>query len=127
MSESAVLSVNHGSVSMESATGVVRPQENHPDSFSLQGHCSTLGRDDLFELVKESHSLSLSHAAGSVDADDENEDLTHSDVVSAVVSAGKIIGLLVPVEATSPSEGVWAGISQTRPSVAVPAEIIARC
>lgn len=92
-------------------------QADHPDSISLYAQGSLLGDGDHLEPAEESQCLNLSHTGGSVSADDDNEDAS----LSHVVSVAKIIGLSVPVEAPSSSEGVWAGISQSRPSVAIPA------
>ncbi|XP_074466146.1 uncharacterized protein LOC141752269 [Sebastes fasciatus] len=95
-------------------------QTDHPDAISLYAQGSLLDEGHP-EIAKESHCLSLSHTGESASVDDGTGDSVPSDVFSKVLSVAKIMGLSIPIEAPSSSEGVWAGISQSRPSVTIPA------
>ncbi|XP_074466705.1 uncharacterized protein LOC141752572 [Sebastes fasciatus] len=95
-------------------------QTDHPDAISLYAQGSLLDEGHP-EIAEESHCLSLSHTGESASVDDGTGDSVPSDVFSKVLSAAKIMGLSIPIEAPSSSEGVWAGISQSRPSVTIPA------
>ncbi|XP_037637109.1 uncharacterized protein LOC119494940 [Sebastes umbrosus] len=96
-------------------------QTDHPDAISLYAQVSLLEDEGHPEIAEESHCLSLSHTGESASVDDGTGDSVPSDVFSKVLSAAKIMGLSSPTETPSSSEGVWAGISQSRPSVTIPA------
>ncbi len=97
------------------------PPAIHPDSITLFAQGSFLEEDEHLELGEESNPLSSSHPEGSASAEEDAEKSSPSNVVSWVLSVAKIVGLVTPVEASSSSEGVWASISQSCPSVTIPA------
>ena len=94
-----------------------------PDVLSLYAHSSledgsvSLTRGPLDDERLDSSLVGLGSDMGGTPDDDSSA----QDVMSRILSAAKIVGLPVPAEVPSSVEGVWAGIAQPRPSVAVPA------
>lgn len=96
-------------------------QARHPDAVSLYAHGSLLGDEQYQGDVEIEHSDVSSRPGGSTSAGDGAEEASAVDLVGRVLTAAKIVGLPIPREDAGPAEGVWAGITQPRPTVSLPA------
>lgn len=86
------------------------------DAISLHAQGSLLGRD-----MEESGSIMSSGLAEGSASVEERDETGAGDLVSTVLSAAKIVGLNILTDTPSTAEGVWAGISQPKPTTSIPA------
>jgi hypothetical protein len=87
---------------------------NIPDTISLHAHDSLFGSNDQDMGEEDQGDESRSSA--------NDRDSTQPDILTRILSAARMLGLKTPAETSTASvvQGVWAGVSQSQPSVSIP-------